>query len=219
MRRRVPIKPLALAGMIGPIAFITLVIAQGILQPDYSHISMPISALAAWPAGWLQNLNFFVFAMLMAAFAIGVHDSIRPTRFGVLGTALLLASSLGLFMAGLFPWINVDGVPAETPQHVVAAILTFSCASTGLIVLSRRMTADPKWRDLSAYVLGTGLLMLILFIVLGGFAIEEGAPFHRWTGLLQRVLVVIWFVCLLVMAQRVLHIAREDPSDSSAVAR
>ena len=219
MRRRVPIKPLALAGMIGPIGFITLVIAQGILQPDYSHISMPISALAAWPAGWLQNLNFFVFAMLMAAFAIGVHAAIRATRFGVLGTALLLASSLGLFMAGLFPWINVDGVPTETPQHVVAAILTFSCASTGLVVLSRRMTADPKWRDLSAYVLGTGLLMLILFIVLGGFAIEEGAPFHRWTGLLQRVLVVIWFVCLFVMAQRVLHIAREDPSNSSAVAR
>jgi len=219
MRRRLPIKPLALAGMTGPIGFITLVIAQGILQPDYSHISMPISALAAWPAGWLQDLNFFVFAILMAAFAIGVHAVIRPTRFGVLGTALLLASSVGLFMAGLFPWINVDGVPTETPQHVVAAILTFSCASIGLVVLSRRMSADPKWRDLSAYVLGTGLVMLILFAVLGGFAIEEGAPFHRWTGLLQRVLVVTWFVCLLVMAQRVLRIAREDPSYSSAVAR
>jgi len=212
-------KPLALAGMIGPIGFITLVIAQGILQPDYSHISMPISALAAWPAGWLQSLNFFVFAPLMAAFAIGVHAAIRPTRFGVLGIALLLASSVGVFMAGLFPWINVDGVPTETPQHVVAAILTFSCASTGLVVLSRRMTADPWWHDLSAYVLGTGLLMLILFVVLGGFAIEEGTPFHRWAGLLQRVLVVVWFACLLVMARRVLRLAREDRSHSSTVAR
>jgi hypothetical membrane protein len=212
-------KPLALAGMIGPIGFLTLVIAQGILQPDYSHISMPISALAAWPAGWLQSLNFFVFAPLMAAFAIGVHAAIRPTRFGVLGIALLLASSVGVFMAGLFPWINVDGVPTETPQHVVAAILTFSCASTGLVVLSRRMTADPWWHDLSAYVLGTGLLMLILFVVLGGFAIEEGTPFHRWAGLLQRVLVVVWFACLLVMARRVLRLAREDRSHSSTVAR
>src|SRR5678809_1042634 len=102
MRARLPIPSLAIAGMIGPLVFIALVITQGILQPDYSHISMPISALAAWPAGWLQSLNFFVFAPLMAAFAIGVHAAIRPTRFGVLGIALLLASSVGVFMAGLF---------------------------------------------------------------------------------------------------------------------
>ena len=31
-------------------------------------IAMPISALAAWPAGWMQNLNFFVSATLTAAF-------------------------------------------------------------------------------------------------------------------------------------------------------
>src|SRR5262245_39398252 len=198
--RRLPIESLALAGMVGPIGFIALVLVQGVLQPDYSHISMPISALAAWPEGWLQTVNFFMFATLLAAFAIGMHASIRPTRFGLLGIVLLLASSVGVFMAGVFPWINVDGVPTETPQHVVAAILTFSCASIGLVVLSRRMTADPWWHDLSAYVLGTGLVMLILFVVLGRFAIEEGTPFHRWAGLLQRMVVAAWFACLLVMA-------------------
>jgi Protein of unknown function (DUF998) len=66
-----------------PISFITLVIVQGILQPDYSHIAMPISALAAWPAGWMQNLNFFVSATLTAAFTIGLHNGMRPTRFGL----------------------------------------------------------------------------------------------------------------------------------------
>ena len=212
MRTRLLIKPLAVAGIIGLIGFIILVVVQGIMQPDYSHISMPISALAAWPAGWLQNLNFFVCATLMAAFAIGVNDAIRPTRFGFLGIALLLANSVGLFMAGLFPWINVNGVPTETPQHVVAAVLTFSSASIGLVVLSRRMTADPLWHDLSAYVLATGLVMLVLFIAVGGFAINEGTPLHRWAGLLQRVLVVVWFACLLVVAQRALRLAREDSS-------
>ena len=38
------------AGIAGPIWFTALVIVQGILQPDYSHIAMPISALAASPA-------------------------------------------------------------------------------------------------------------------------------------------------------------------------
>jgi len=210
MQTRLPMKPLAFAGIVGPIGFITLVVIQGVMQPDYSHIAMPISALAAWPAGWIQNINFFVFAMLMAAFAIGLNDAIRPSRFGFLGIALLLANSLGLFMAGLFHWINVNGVPTETPQHVVAAVLTFSSVSIGLVVLSRRMKVDPRWHDLSAYVFGTGLVMLALFIAVGGFAIDEGTPLHRWAGLLQRVLVMVWFACLLVMARRTLRVGRED---------
>ena len=210
MRTRLPLKPLAFAGIVGPIGFIVVVVIQGRMQPDYSHISMPISALAAWPAGWIQNVNFFVFATLMAAFAIGVNDAIRPTRFGFLGIALLLANAVGLFMAGLFPWINVNGVPTETPQHVVAAVLTFSSASIGLAVLSRRMKADPRWRDLSAYVFGTGLVMLALFIAVGGFAIDEGTPLHRWAGLLQRALVMVWCTCLFVVARRALRVARGD---------
>jgi hypothetical membrane protein len=179
------------------------------MQPDYSHVAMPISALAAWPAGWLQNLNFFVLAALLAAFAVGVNGAIRPTRFGLLGTVLLFGNALGVFLSGLFPWIDVNGVPTETRPHVLAAVLTFSSASLGLMMLARRMKADPLWRDLAAYVFATGVVMLALFVVVGGFAVEEGAPLHRWAGLLQRLLVLVWFSCLIVMARRMLQVARE----------
>jgi hypothetical membrane protein len=204
---RLPRRAAAFAGIVGPISFVALVIVQGILQPDYSHIAMPISALAAWPAGWIQNVNFWLFAAFLASFTVGLHAAIRTTRFGAAGIALLLGSSIGLTWAGLFPWISVNGVPTETPGHVVGAVLSFSCASTGLIVLSRRIGADPKWSDLSTYVLGTGVVMLLLFVALGGFAIAEGAPLHRWAGLLQRVLVGFWLTCLLVMARRLLRVA------------
>jgi hypothetical protein len=204
---------LVIAGLIVPLWFITLVIVQGILQPDYNHIEMPISALAAWPAGWMQNVNFLVSAFLIAAFAIGVHHAIRPTRFALLGIALLLASSAGLVTVALFPWIRVNGVLTESPPHVVGAVMTFSGASTGLMVLSRRMAADPQWRSLSGYVLASGTVMMVLFIVVGGFAVDEGTPFHRWAGLLQRVLVGIWFACMMVMARRGLRVIRlREPS-------
>jgi hypothetical membrane protein len=101
--------PLAIAGMIGPVLFITLVILHGMLQPDYNHIAMPISALAAWPAGWMQNLNFFMFGTLMAAFIIGMNGAIRPTRFGLVGVALLLASCVGIWIAGLSCWSTHNG--------------------------------------------------------------------------------------------------------------
>jgi hypothetical membrane protein len=218
MKARLPIPWLAVAGAIGPLFFIAFVVAQGRLQPDYSHIAMPISALAAWPAGWMQNLNFFLLGTLNTAFTIGLHNAIRATRFGLIGIVLLLVSCLGILLAGLFPWINLNGVPTETPQHVIGAVLTFSGASAGLILLSRRVSADPRWHGLSAYVLGTGIVMVILFIVVGFFAVDAGTPFHRWAGLLQRVLVAVWVSCQLVMARRLLRIAREEPVASSGAA-
>ena len=207
MARRLFIRRLAVAGIIGPLGFVTLVVIQGVLQPDYSHIAMPISALAAWPAGWMQNLNFFVSAALIAPFTIAVHNSMQRTRFGLAGIALLLVSCAGLVVVGFFPWINVNGVPTETPPHAAGAILTFSGASVSLIFLSRRMSADARWRSLSAYVLASGIAMLILFIIVGGFAIEEGTPFHPWVGLLQRILVGVWFACMMVIARRAQRLA------------
>jgi len=79
------------------------------------------------------------------------------------------------------------------------------------------MSADPRWHNLSVYVLGTGIVMLILFVVVGFFAVDTGTPFHSWAGLLQRVLGVIWFACLFVMAGRILRLAREEPLPSSTV--
>lgn len=170
---------------------------------------MDTSALAAWPAGWIQDPNFFVFGTLLAVFTVGMHEAIRPDRFVVVGIVPLLASCAGLVMSGLFPWIDVNGVPTETGPHVVAAVLTFLCGSTGLLILSRRMAADPRWRGLSSYVLATGIVMLVLFIALGGFAVDEGAPLHEWAGLLLRVLAAAWITCSMVMAGRALPLARE----------
>lgn len=210
---------LSIAGLIAPIWFTTLVIVQGILQPDYSHIAMPISALAAWPAGWMQRINFYVFGALMAAFTIALHRSIQPTRYGVAGIGLLFMSCFGVVIAGLFPWIMVNGVPTETSAHVVGAVLSFSGAGGGLIALSRSMAADARWQSLASYVLATGVTMLILFIALGAFAIGEGTPLHPWAGLLQRVLAFTWFTCIITISFRSLRIAGSTDMAAHAARR
>jgi len=166
----------------------------------------------------MQNLNFLVAGALSAAFTIGVHHAIRPTRHGIIGIVLLLASSAGFVLDGLFPWINVNGVPTEPPAHALAAVITFLCVSTGLILISRRMTGDPRWHGLSAYVLSTGIVMLILFVVVGFFAVDAGTPFHSWAGLLQRVLAAVWVACIFVMASRVMRVARTAPMGTSGEA-
>ena len=126
----------------------------------------------------------------------------RATRRGALAFAALAAGGLGILISGTFSWKMVDGVPTETPPHVVGAITTFACTGLGLVLFSRRMKADPRWSDLSTYVLSTGIAFLILFVALGFFAIDDGTPLHPWAGLLQRVICAIWFTCLIVLALR-----------------
>jgi hypothetical membrane protein len=202
LQRSPVIRTLALAGLIVPPWFTALVIVQGFLAPDYSHVALPISALAAWPTGWIQNLNFYVSGTLMAALAVGLHRGVLRTRGGVAGVALLVASGIGIVLAGVFPWKMVDGVPTETPPHVVAAIMAFAATAVGFMVFSRRLRADPRWRDLATYTLLSGIVILLLFVTLGWFAIEDDAPLHPWAGLLQRVVCAVWFTCTIVLAVR-----------------
>ena len=200
-------RALALAGIVGPIWFTLLVVLQGFLQPDYSHVRLPISALGAWPTGWIQNLNFYVTGALGMAFGLALHRGVQPTPRGRSGIALLVISGIGIVLAGLFPWKMVDGVPSETPPHVIGAITAFAAAGLGLIVFSRRMTADPRWRDLATYTMYTGITVLVLFIMVGFFAVDDGTPLHPWAGLLQRVLCAVWFACLIVLAVRLRNIS------------
>jgi hypothetical membrane protein len=193
---------LALAGIIGPVWFTTLVVVQGFLLPDYSHVRLPISALAAWPTGWIQNINFYVTGTLGIAFAFALHRGVEPTRRGGAGVALLVMGGIGVVLAGVFPWRMVNGVPTETPPHVVCAIVVFAATGVGLILFSQRMTADRRWCDLAPYTLYTGIAVLVLFVTLGFFAIDDGAPLHSWAGLLQRALVAVWFACLIMLAVR-----------------
>jgi hypothetical membrane protein len=199
---------LAVAGIIAPVWFVTMVIVQGFMHPDYSQIALPISAYAAWPNGWMQNLTFFVTSPLLALFAVGLHNAIQPTRYGLVGVILLLLPSIGMVIAGLFPWISVNGVPTATRPHALGGVLTFTTASAGMVLISRRMATDANWRDLATYVLVTGIVMVVLFLMTGALAIDENAPLHAYFGLLQRLFVIAWFACMIVMARRALQIAR-----------
>ena len=178
----------------------TLIVIQGVLHPEYSHVKMPISALAAFPMGWIQNLNFYVTGVLIVLFVVGLHGAVRATPRGRAGFALLLIGGAALAMNGVFPWKMIDGIPTEPPAHAASAITTFAATGVGMIVFSRRMNADARWRVHAAYTLWSGILVLILFVIVGFFAVDDGAPLHEWAGLIQRILVAVWLAWTIVLA-------------------
>ena len=209
LERRSVIAALAAAGIAGPVMFAVVALVQSLLRPEHSLVSDPISALAAGPSGWVQDVNFFVLGSLMIAYAIGLHLGVRPTRWGVVGLAFLVLSGVGLVWAGLFPATDATGAPQnDRILHIVVFPITFLGAGSGLIVMSRRMAGDPGWQRLATYALATGITVLLLLLVGAGLVLPPGAPLHPWWGLFQWILLAVWFPCTVVLALRLLRVTR-----------
>ncbi len=144
----------------------------------------------------------------MTTYAIGLHLGMRPSRAGVIGPALLALSGVGLMIAGFFPWRDAGGDFIVPVGHLLGAFLAFLGAGTGLIVISRRMAGDPRWRSLATYVLASGIAIVVLFVATFTLVIPPDAPLHGWGGLIQRVTLAVWFPCTVILALRMLRVAR-----------
>jgi uncharacterized membrane protein len=111
--------------------------------------------------------------------------------------------------AGLFPATDASGAFQEDQVlHVPGFIMTFLGAGIGLIVMSRRMVREPRWKSLATYALATGIAVLLLLLAGGGLVRPSGAPLHPWWGLFQWILLTVWLPCTVVLALRMLRVAR-----------
>ena len=195
----------ASVALAAPLLFVVLVVMQAWQRPGYSHVSLPISALAAWPTGWIQNANFLILAAGMLAFAMLMHRSVAGSSTGAAAPLLLAVCSAGLVLAAAFPRALLEDGFVVPRGHVVGAGLTFTGAGAGLTILARRMSGDPDWASLAPYTLITGAGILAHFVVTFLGARSDGAPLRHWLGLLQRLTLLLWLPCVIVLAWRALR--------------
>ena len=201
----------AWAGLVGPVLFTAAFLVQEAFRRDeYSPMAEPVSALEAGPNGWVQQVSFVVLGVLTMAFAWGLHRGMAPTRGGIAGPAALFVTGIGLFVAAAVP-IREDaaGVSITPGGHLIGGTLFFLVSPVALMLLSRRMRRDTAWRDLSAYTLVTGIAMVAAAVVMMTLVVPDDAPLHDQAGLAQRIIVVaLLFSCRMVMAGRLLRVAR-----------
>jgi hypothetical membrane protein len=200
---------MAWAGIVGPVLFTAAYMAQEQFRRDeYDPLAEPVSALEAGPGGWVQQVNFVVFGLLTMAFAVGLHRGLRPTRAGVAGPALLFLSGIGLSLAAILPLReDAAGVTYDPGGHVVAGTTFFAGSAIGLIVVSRRLARDPVWRNLAAYTLTSGLVVVAGFVAMRVLVLPDDAPLHDWAGLAQRLIILlVIFPCRIVLSLKLLRV-------------
>ena len=203
--RTLPVRIAALSGIAGPSLFTLTFLAQQVFRrAEFNPIAEPVSALEAGPNGWIQQVNFVVFGLLLLTFAFGLDRGLARSRLGRLGPGLLGVASVGLFLAAALPLReDAAGVTYDPGGHFVAGVTFFLSTSLAMLVLSRRLAKDPHFRALATYTAICGVLAFVGFVVMGRFAIQDDTPLHDFAGLIQRVVIMlITFPCLVALAVR-----------------
>ena len=161
---------------LGSLLFTTTYLIEGATRPGYNPWQQAISALSLGPGGWVQQVNFVVFGMivLLTTFAWrkllqrGVGATWYPILRGIEG--------LSLIMDGFFSQDPAFGYPSNailtSPTshaviHQIFAFASITAIAFGFFVLARRFTKEPRWHGWATYSAVTGILTIVLIAIFG----------------------------------------------------
>ena len=167
----------AVAGMVGPILFATILLTLSVANYDFMlgigwrPLRDPAGAwpsgLALGPHGQAQVLNFVLSGLLLAVFAVGLH--LGPSGRSLAGPVLLFASGVAMALMGF----ETDPIHRTGPRtlhglvHDLAFAVFVLVLLPALFFLWQRFRKYPLWRDHARYTLVTGILATLLIVLPG----------------------------------------------------
>jgi hypothetical protein len=168
------------AGPAGGLVFTGTYLAEGATRAGYRALAQPISALSLGPSGWVQQLNFVVFGVLVCLSAAGWRAALAPGRGALTFPVLRVIAGAGLVMDGLFSQDPSGGYPAGARAgvvtvhgqvHTLFAVITITSLACGCFVLAARFAAEPGWRRWAVVALAAGVATLVF---IGAFGAAGG---------------------------------------------
>src|SRR6516225_4959407 len=176
------------AGIVGGLVFTGVYLAEGATRAGYRALAQPISALSLGPGGWVQQLNFIIFGVLVCLSAAGWRAVLAPGRGAAAFPLLRAAAGVGLVMDGLYAQDPSGGYPpgarAAVPTlhgqlHTLFAVITITALASGCFVLARRFAVEPGWRRWAVFAAAAGVAT-VAFIAAFGAAGGHGGLAGLW---------------------------------------
>lgn len=151
-------------GGIGAILFTVTYLIEGITQPGYDAWQQSISALSLGPGGWVQQINFAVYGVLLILSSIGWYRVLSPGHDTIWFPLLQSIGGLCLIGVAMF----TDGT-----FHTILAYALIIALAMGCFALEDYLGRSLHWHGWRVYSIVTGVLILIFW---GGFV--QGASGH-----------------------------------------
>jgi hypothetical protein len=213
------IRPLLLAGVVGPPLFILVFIVEGLTRPGYGAWRNFVSQLATGDGGWVQTANFLVCGTLVACFAISLRLALGGGRASIAAPILMFLFASALIVAGVFATDPALGYPVGAPPthtahgmiHGLAGLAAFSLLPACALVMTFRFAGAPATQPWALYSGLVALVMIVTFIVSITFSTLDatGAVPNAPTGFVQRVAIIVGWTWISMVALRELRARRE----------
>jgi Protein of unknown function (DUF998) len=209
------IRRLAIASLAAQLAWVAIVAVAGLIEPGYSELRDPVSAIGAENAArpWAFNVAVTIWgASFVAAAAALVLDGPRGWRRW-LGPALIALTGLAQILDGfpfpaecrttIDPWCEARELAGEVSWRHAAHSVTYRLGAVALLLsvfaMAWRFRGDRRWGGAAPLALAGGLLgaaiVAGLFLVAG-----DGGGAGRY-GLAQRLALAaagLWVAALAI---------------------
>lgn len=191
------LRRLATMGVAGPFLFVVGIIVGGAVTPGYSHLSDPVSQLAATgqPYPFIQMTGFVLFGLAILASGLGLWMLPLSGKAARTGQVLLMIAGSSMVLTGLFRAdpMEQESLTTSGTLHLITAMVLFPAVSAAFLFFARAFRRASSWGDLSRFSLVAGLAA-IAFLLTYSVAFELQPDL---VGLWQRLFaatIVTWFV-------------------------
>lgn len=184
---------LAWAGVLGPALFIAVFLVVGVVKPGYDATARFVSEGSIGELGWAQVVNFVILGTALLAFAAALWNSYGDEVPGRVGAGLIAITGGGLILSGVFvadPGQKI--VSRHGLVHAISGLIVFGSLMLACLAFALRLRAQGEF---AAYSLATGVFIPVGFVAT--------AASRRWTGLAQRVLIIVAWAWIVLLAWRV----------------
>jgi Protein of unknown function (DUF998) len=210
-------KALASCGIAGPVLFTAAWVASSLWQVGYRATEVQLSGLAAVDASNPEIMigGFVGLGVCSAAFGAALG---RVGAAGSAGPWLVRSAGVATIAAGVFRRDQVlltgPGFAGESwhnQVHDLVSGVAYGAMIVAPLVLASRLRSDPDWAAVSRLVQ--------VLVAAGGAALVVFASgvVQPWNGTVQRVAVSLPLAAEVLMAARILSLARRQAVPCQAV--
>jgi hypothetical membrane protein len=216
--RNLPQKLMAVCGVVAPIVLIILIVVGAAVTSGYSHISDPISQLAAEGSphpGWMST-GFITYGIMILGFGFLLYRSVSNQRLAWLVLLFYVLHGVGFLLGGVFAddsRIAEDVSTVSGILHNVWIIIGCSSFVAAMFVFAWLKRSDPTWR------LITRIFIVSLLIILLTFVISQIPAFAPAEGVLQRIYGVLSIILIEMAAIKLLVSFNQRRIESSEALR